>query len=162
MMLEISWCDDDRKAGDIVEFFVRNITREYISHGEIQSGRAISTRMWSPDLSRVMSGEISSALRRESNDAVAVGYAGNGLAAMAIVGYDDLLSYGVLHDLVVEKTMRDSGYGGQMLDWITLRSRDRGISRLFLESGIENEAAHRFFARYGFSPISKTMMLDLK
>jgi N-acetylglutamate synthase-like GNAT family acetyltransferase len=48
-----------------------------------------------------------------------------------------------------------------MMAWIMDAFREAGLRRAFLESGGHNDAAHAFFARWGFREVSVTMMAEL-
>lgn len=69
--------------------------------------------------------------------------------------------FAVLDDLLIAPAMRGAGLGTGMLAWVHDQCRTRGVRRLFLESGLDNECAHRFFARHGFRQTSVVMVKDL-
>ena len=48
-----------------------------------------------------------------------------------------------------------------MLDWIERGAVNAGAADIFLESGIDNEEAHGFFERNGFSVVSKVILKKL-
>jgi ribosomal protein S18 acetylase RimI-like enzyme len=62
--------------------------------------------------------------------------------------------FAVLEDMAVEPSLRSLRIGERLLGEVEARVRARGIDWLFLESGVENEGAHRFFERHGFGTIS--------
>ena len=57
-MLYIDWCKDPAEIDQIAAFFARNVTRSYISHSELQFGRAIAPDKWFPNLETVLKAEI--------------------------------------------------------------------------------------------------------
>jgi len=56
--LRFSWLDNCEAVDSLADFFVRNVSPAYISHGEILTGRAIDDKTWSPDLHEILHKEI--------------------------------------------------------------------------------------------------------
>ena len=56
--LSVNWCGDPAEAGRLAQFFVQQVDPDYLSHSEMQMGRAIDPGHWSIDLERVVAGEI--------------------------------------------------------------------------------------------------------
>jgi GNAT superfamily N-acetyltransferase len=130
----------------------------YISHGEIQTGLSLDGVTWRADLETV-AGEAATELAlpdspRQAFEAVDL----NGVrVAGAVVLWleEEPAPYAVLEDLVVEPAERGRGIAAGLLQFIETQARERGIEWLFLESGLRNGSAHRFFEGRGFAPISK-------
>lgn len=57
-------------------------------------------------------------------------------------------------DLVTAARLRSSGVGGRLLAELEARGRAARCERLELDSGVANEAAHRFYRRHGMSDIA--------
>jgi len=72
------------------------------------------------------------------------------------------VAYTEIEDMMVAAGARGSGIGHQFMQWIAAESSQRGIKRLFLESGITNDHAHEFFEEIGFEKISVVMMKSLQ
>ena len=54
-----------------------------------------------------------------------------------------------IEDFVTSEGCRSKGYGGRFFDWIAALGRDAGCRHLRLLSGVQREAAHRFYRRKG-------------
>ncbi|WP_108124728.1 GNAT family N-acetyltransferase [Saccharospirillum mangrovi] len=53
-------------------------------------------------------------------------------------------------DLVTDESMRSTGAGAMMIDWLKAFARERGCEQLHLDSGVQRFGAHRFYLRHGF------------
>lgn len=163
----IGWCHDPARVAEAVGFFVENVDPKYISHGEMQGGRAVSPTAWSPALPEKIGREIAAMIAPAPDEssrsrALALAQYGGEIAALAMVGFvRQPSSYAVLDDLIVGRNRRGLGLGEKMLHWIEQECRARGVERLFLESGVGNGAAHRFFERQNFTVTSHVMMKEL-
>ncbi len=56
---------------------------------------------------------------------------------------------------------RSQGHGSALFDWIAALGRDAGCRHLRLLSGVEREAAHRFYRRKGMGLDAYYFSLDL-
>jgi len=160
------WTGKPRLA-DLVAFFIANVSEDYISHGEIQDGRAIDTTHWSPTLDEVMRREFSRARPRAGKlgryRLVVITMARRlvGLACIEVCR-GPRRSYAVLHDGVVDSALRSTGIGMKAVEWILKHLKREGVEMTFLESAIGNERAHHFLRKQGFATISITMMKKLR
>lgn len=166
--IHIAWCHDTSLAAQIVALFLDNLDANYISHSELQYGRANTHNTWSHDLPKTIRDDVAAALSTSPDTAhvkLATAMIDGVLAGIAFVSVDTEKStatpFATLEDLVVSPASRGKGIGQKMLDWITLELRAQGIQRLFLESGNNNHNAHHFFEQQGFTQISIVMMKDL-
>jgi len=159
--ITVTWCGTPSRAAELAAFFARNVGPDYISHAELQGGRALSPTEWRPNLVEILRAEVEARLARGT---LAVAEEGTALLALAFVTLADeaLVPFAVVEDLIVAPETRGRGVGKMMLDWIAAEARARGIRRLFLESGISNERAHAFFEREGFRQTSVVMMRELE
>lgn len=66
-----------------------------------------------------------------------------------------------IEDFVTGEECRSQGYGGEFFDWIAALGRDAGCQHLRLLSGVQREAAHRFYRRKGMSLDAYYFSLDL-
>ncbi len=166
--LTLAWHQDIQAVGDLVAFFVRNVTSTYISCGEIQCGRAIDTNTWSLSLRAVLLDEFTKASRNEGmaweGRRILTGVLVGRLVGLAVLDFhlSALNPYVVLEDMVVEEDLRGLGLGRQMLDWIERHVVALGAGDLFLESGIANLRAHTFFESNGFAVVSKVLLKTLR
>lgn len=163
MELSVGWETDRRIANELANFFMVNVTPAYISYGEIQCGRAIDARRWSPRFREVLIEEfidsISRRLKIREGRRIAVARQQGRVVGIAVIGIHlkAINPYVVIEDLVVDRTERGNGYGKQMLTWIEEQASNMKAVDLFLESGITNEDAHVFFEHHGFKVVSKVM-----
>lgn len=165
----IDWCNDPAQEAPIAALFMRQLSPRYISHAELQGARALTTAEWRPDLPEVLRAELRRALAQPPaavGPLVATARTADALAGVALVSIDEAglaaRSFATLDDLVVDSQFQGGGLGGQLFDWICAGLRQRGVQRLFLESGIGNEGAHRFFRARGCEAVSVTMLKELE
>ncbi len=154
-MTTIAWCDDRERIPALVEFFVENVDTDYISHGELIDGRADAPESWSPRLRKVLAAEFAQDSKR-----LAVMEREGSIRAIALVEFVGEDAF--LHDLVVAVSERGQGAGREVLEWVEDAARAAHCKRLFLESGVANEGAHRFFERAGYSAVSQVMLKALE
>lgn len=138
----------------LAEFFATNVSTCYISHTELWSGRARDFAHWVPGLKRVIQKELRETFRDRTKRIVVAERAGE-LVGMAVVV--DLGRYALLEDIVIKRKRRGRGVGRALVRHIFREMRVAGKASIFLESGGRNVAAHRFFRRQGFRPISISM-----
>jgi|ThiBiot_500_plan_1041544.scaffolds.fasta_scaffold00016_15 GNAT superfamily N-acetyltransferase len=166
--LRIEWCNDPAQERAIVELFMGQLSPRYISHSELQEQRAVAIGQWRTDLPEVLAAQVRHALAQPASTSttlIATAHADSALAGVACVSIDEARvasrAFATLDDLVVDAARQGAGVGGRMFDWVCAELRLRGIQRLFLESGIGNEPAHRFFEARGCMPVSVTMLKEL-
>ncbi len=165
--MKIEWCQNKERVPALVSFFIENVDPSYISHGEIQTGRAIDPSTWSPALSKILRDEFDSYVEPGSlGDGecnVAVASAAGEISALLIVRIQTVkgLRFSVLSDFVVKSGCRGQGIGRAVFSWLEAEMKKAGINRIFLESGKNNENAHGFFKSQGFELCSIVMLKDL-
>ncbi|MDH7786827.1 N-acetylglutamate synthase-like GNAT family acetyltransferase [Ochrobactrum sp. 19YEA23] len=163
------WYDGQTDAKDVADFFSANVNPSYISHTDIQWGRASGVGQWSPDLrENIMEliGQIStgkSARPTSSGIRLVIAMKNATLVGIAFVSVrcDAACPYAILEDLLISHNMRDRGIGSSMLNWVRDQCRAGGIRRMFLESNLDNTRAHTLFHRLGFQSLSVVMSCDL-
>jgi GNAT superfamily N-acetyltransferase len=170
--IAISWCTDPAKASELGQFFADNVTTEYISHSELQGERALDVGRWRPDLAGIFRDEISGRVksgkgltsRTVDSFPILEARENNRIVGLAMVSFFSTapIPYGMVEDVVVDKSLRARGIGKAILDWIADEARKVSCYRLFLESGFDNHHAHDFFHREGFVEISVVMMRKLE
>ena len=168
----IGWCTDPAEATELGAFFAANITPEYISHSELQGGRALDVGRWRPSIADFFRDEIAERVRREKGQIASKAASFPVLAArqsgrlvgFALVSFflDAPIPYAILEDIVVDKALRGSGIGKTVIDWVTCQAEAAGCYRIFLESGLGNHKAHELFHREGFAETSVVMMKAIK
>ncbi|MGS0741363.1 GNAT family N-acetyltransferase [Glaciimonas sp. GG7] len=166
--LSIRWAEHPELAAQIADFFCAHADVNYISHMELQEGRAVALGKWHPKLWEVIHTEVSETLENPANDgfhdAIACAWLDEELVGIAFLGFNadkPDCRFAVLEDMIVSPTVRGRGIGQQFIDWLAAQIKAYGVQRLFLESGITNASAHHFFERTGFKQTSVVMMRDL-
>lgn len=145
--------DTDR----LTELFWNNLTEHpaYISHGEIQMGIAVNSstlaedgrEKWKHYIEQKIAGTFSQVIVAENE---------TGVFGFVVVDIEDDgdKPFGVVCDLLVAPGQRGGGTGKALLEVGIQWLEDRAITDFYLESGIGNHAAHGFFEKQGFRPIS--------
>lgn len=169
--LRISIADKYSSIRELTEFFVANLTPNYISHSELQGFRAVRPGVWADNLESVVCAEIRERLReplagfpadtdwkgvieaRDDGQLVSV--------ALLTLSRQAVVPFAIVEDIVVDDGRRDMGMGQAVMNWIIAELRKAAIRRVFLESGKTNIAAHHFFERVGFKQVSIVMMRDI-
>ncbi len=166
----LNWCTEPTRAQELAVFFARNIGPEYISHGELQSARALSPDTWRENLPDILRQEIEPRLCEpqasnpgQDSQAVLIAEDGGVLVGLALVSFTASapIPFVTVEDMIVDQPKRGHGIGTVMMKWIAEQSRARNITRLFIESGMHNERAHHFYLRNGFNVTSLVMMQSL-
>jgi GNAT superfamily N-acetyltransferase len=164
-MIRIGWCNDPSEVERLAVFFAQNVTQSYISHSELQFGRAQAPDKWFPNLKAVFKAEIEQRVPCPPGAQIRIfsAYSDDALVGLSYVtfAFDVPIPFFILEDIVVDRSKRGAGVGQAMLDWIFARAREEGIKRGFLESGKDNHDAHHFFERNGFEQVSIVMMAEL-
>ena len=158
-------------APALADLFMGHISAhtEYISHGEIQMGvgegyladGVLHTRP-APDgrekwmkyiLPHIEDHSFAQVWKAVDDDGSIVGF------VVADIESDGDASFGMVCDVLVKEDYRGHGAGQALLqtaiDWL----RSRGIQDIYLESGKDNHAAHRFFEKRGFAHVSEIYKL---
>jgi len=160
-MIDYRWARGDELPA-IAAFFARIVALDdsYVSHGEVQTGLSLDGVTWVDDLDQRMAEDFA-AMGNERSVAVATGPDGVAGAAVILWEVTDRVSFMVIEDLAVDPAMRSHGVGAGLVAFAEAAGVERGMAWAFLESGLHNEGAHRFFAGQGFRPMSKTFSKKL-
>jgi GNAT superfamily N-acetyltransferase len=153
----VAWTADNAELQAVGQFLARVIAQDtaYISHGEIQSALSPDGKNWAPDLSQRFAGDMR---QLGPNRSVAAMREDKALIGAAIVLWqteEPDAAHGILEDIAIEPDARAAGAGQALVDFIEAEAKTRGMKWLFLESGLRNAGAHRFFERAGYEPVSK-------
>ena len=167
--ISFSWCHDATAEDALCKLYLDNVSADYISHSELQGERADAPGNWRADLPEVIRGEIRAALSHDwehgDSTLLAVATAGEAIVGMALVSIDTRQraskSFAALDDLVLLPSVRGSGIGSLLVEWIAGELRSHGIARLFLECGAYNLTAQAFFQGRGFKQVSVVMLREL-
>lgn len=159
--VRFDWIEKPGIDEAIVTFFIAQSTSDpaYISHSEIMTGMSKDGKQWDKDAAAAVTRQWLMALDASPSAPPALAARGSGgqLLAVAFLTWhlDGPCRHLIVEDMAVAPTARRQGLGGTMLDMIEQRARDNGAAWIFLESGLHNSTAHRFFAKHAFQPISK-------
>lgn len=138
---------------------------EYISHGEIQMGVGeifvrnghLSARPTSNARKKWMQ-YILAHLNNKSMSIVLKATANNGdIEGFCItdIEEDGDAPFGVICDVLVKESCRGYGVGDALIQTAISWLNSKNIKDIFLESGKDNHAAHEFFTKRGFYPVSQ-------
>ncbi|MBO5596860.1 MAG: GNAT family N-acetyltransferase [Bacteroidales bacterium] len=157
-------------AETLANLFLSHIDahREYISHGEIQMGVGVGRMVNnlleaepSPEAREKWIKYIEAMLADNSVAAVWKAVEGDEMVGMAVADIEDAgdAPFGMVCDVLVKEDYRGHGTGGTLLqtaiDWL----RSKGVKDIYLESGKNNHAAHKFFEKRGFAHVSEIYKL---
>ena len=167
MIIEIARPAD---APALADLFMGHIAAhtEYISHGEIQMGvgegviqdgvlvarpAADGREKWMKYIHEHISDESFAQVWKAVDGGRIVGF------AVADIEKDGDAPFGMVCDVLVREDFRGKGAGEALLQTAIGWLRSRGIKDIYLESGKNNHAAHRFFEKRGFSHVSEIYKL---
>jgi GNAT superfamily N-acetyltransferase len=168
--IEFRWSRSPGEAKRLAQLFADHLSPAYISHSELQGPRAQMPGVWSPDIATILEQDIRSRINQpldpaadEETRLVAVALVDQVVSGVFLVSFNRIapIPFCIIEDMMLIPEYRNHGLGKMFFDWIATQSRERGIGRLFLESGISNEPAHRLFDSVGFRKVSIVMMKQL-
>lgn len=151
---------------ELTSFFINNLVDnpQYISHGEMQMGIALAPGILSPDAitkwENYISDKIDKMVSKHKSNVIV--YKNEGVIDAFCVlditndGADD---FGVICDMIVKSHLRGQGIGKQMLNMAKEWFKEMSIDSVYLESGLDNSKAHKFFEDNGFRPVSHIFKL---
>ena len=154
----------------LCEMFLKHITAhpEYISHGEIQMGvgegefedgvlvarpSARAKECWMRYIHGDMTADDAAVFKAVSTTGDIIGFT---VAEIQEAGADP---FGMVCDVLVDESLRCGGVGTALLQTALGWFREMGIKDIYLESGLNNHAAHEYFMRRGFVKVSEIYKL---
>lgn len=163
--LSNKWVNDLSETEKLTTLFFNNSGKNYISHSEIQEGRAYNEHTWSNNIQDILTSEFEEAIKNKLyySSNIAASYYNNCLVAFALIEYKSSLngSFAILSDIIVEKDFRNNKIGENLLKWIITQLSNNDIKSIYAESNIQNNLAHKFLVENGFNSISKVFKQDL-
>jgi ribosomal protein S18 acetylase RimI-like enzyme len=165
--MQFLWLEREDQIEQAARFFESGVRSDpsYISHSELMWGRATSPTQWSSELYEKLHEELSEIVDGGTSQSkrVARCIVDGELMGVAILDFQKEvpIPFGVLEDIVIKIDARRTGIGQAFIDWICDRMQEAGLRRIYLESGLTNEAAHHWFERNGFHQVSVVMMAPL-
>jgi GNAT superfamily N-acetyltransferase len=164
------WARSEAEAGQLAVLFSNDLSNTYISHSELQGPRAHAPNQWAPDIERTIERDIAARVDQpldpepgRETRLTATAIVDDTCVGVFLVTFNRVapVPYCIIEDMMIAPRHRNRGVGMAFVEWISDQSRARGIRRLFLESGISNESAHRFFESTGFERVSVVMMKQI-
>ena len=154
----------------LCEMFLKHITAhpEYISHGEIQMGvgegefedgvlvarpSARAKEGWMRYIHGDMTADDAAVFKAVSTAGDIIGF------TVAEIQEDGAEPFGMVCDVLVDESLRCGGVGTALLQTALGWFREMGIKDIYLESGLNNHAAHEYFMRRGFVKVSEIYKL---
>ncbi len=164
--VEFNWCHDATATDAVLGILLAYDDPAYISHSELQYGVADDIGRWASDRAIKARKYLEGLLANGSGDEVMIATATQdgmivGFALVEISRLNRERPFATIHDVLFSPTVRGHGHGSALFDWLAEQCRTRGVTRFFLESGVDNHRAHHFFERHGFRQTSIVMMRDL-
>lgn len=154
----------------LCEMFLKHITAhpEYISHGEIQMGvgegefedgvlvarpSARARECWMRYIHGDMTADDAAVFKAVSTTGDIIGF------TVAEIQEDGAEPFGMVCDVLVDESLRCGGVGTALLQTALGWFKEMGIKDIYLESGLNNHAAHEYFMRRGFLKVSEIYKL---
>ncbi|GAB6042812.1 GNAT family N-acetyltransferase [Endothiovibrio diazotrophicus] len=100
--------------------------------------------------------EFVARIRLQEAEGYRLAFLREGGAVVAVAGFrvGENLAWGrflYVDDLVTSGSHRSRGFGGRLLAWLRRYAVEAGCRQLHLDSGMQREAAHRFYEREGMA-----------
>ena len=143
--------------------------KEYISHGEIQMGVGVGhfedgtfVTDLAPEARAAWMKYITGNICDEEEAAVYMALDLNG----GLLGFcvteimeDGAEPFGMICDLLVMENSRCGGVGTALMNNALSWLHSKGVTEVYMESGLHNHAAHEYFIRRGFRKVSEIYKL---
>lgn len=145
---------DRQKLCDLFAELIEN-HKEYISHGELQMGIATDRGELAPDFRNAwlryldrQTADPETEIMLAEQDGTPTGFVIYG------INRDGAAPYGMIYDVGLLPRHRSRGTGSLLVRTALDALREKGIADCYLESGVDNHSAHRFFEKFGFGQVS--------
>ncbi|KAA3641498.1 MAG: GNAT family N-acetyltransferase [Bacteroidetes bacterium] len=128
--MTVDWITDVSQVPALAQLFIHNSKENYISHGEIQVGRAISDKEWAEDIKEQMEKEFKEALEASPfgpSHLVGASYK-NEYIGLILLEYTEFPGgwFATLSDIVVDSRFRNRDLGEKMVKWVTEHLKSMG------------------------------------
>ena len=140
-MIDVTLLNDLNAVPTLVQMFIENAGKEYITHIEIEEGRATEDGEWSTDLARILTEELFKAVVEER--------------VIIVIEDDKILGYALITETQDTITIEDiistqRGIGSDILSYIENRGRRYGQKTLIGDVGPSNIRAQKFMEANGY------------
>jgi len=144
-MINYIWLRDETKVDELVDLFLNNTTEDYITHIEIQEGRADEDGTWSANLRDTLKHQFYVAIKK-SNILVAID-----INTDVILGFVSVL-YNEDNTITVEDIVStQKGIGTKLLNVVEENVRGYEYKMIIGDVGPNNERAKRFMEANGYT-----------
>ena len=160
----------DKDKETLCTMFLGHITAhpEYISHGEIQMGvgkcrvedgrfvtepSPAARHYWMKYIDMNLKSSESVVYKAVAEDGETAGF------CIATFTEDGASPFGMISDILVREDVRGAGVGSSLLEKGLEWLREHGVDEVYLESGLNNHAAHEYFIHKGFRKVSEIYKL---
>lgn len=157
-------------AHALCDIFLDHISAhtEYISHGEIQMGvgeghfedgvlvakpSSHAREAWMKYIDADLVADDAAVFKAVTSSGDIVGF------TVAEIHEDGADPFGMVCDVLVDEDCRCGGVGSALLSSALGWFKEMGIKDVYLESGLNNHAAHEYFKRRGFVKVSEIYKL---
>lgn len=138
---------DRQKLCDLFAELIEN-HKEYISHGELQMGIATDRGELAPDFRNAwlryldrQTADPETEIMLAEQDGTPTGFVIYG------INRDGAAPYGMIYDVGLLPRHRSRGTGSLLVRTALDALREKGVADCYLESGVDNHSAHRFFRK---------------
>lgn len=149
---------------ELARLFAAEVDASYISHSELKYGLATSPDSWSANLESLVGQSYGALLEDES----AVIFTLRERHTDQLIGFAAVtwtlkvqIPFVVLEDLFIARSARGLGFAQALMNAVEDLAREKGATRIFLESGQSNARAHGYFESRGFQAVSTVFKKDL-
>jgi ribosomal protein S18 acetylase RimI-like enzyme len=128
----------------------------YISFSELAEGKAVAPSHPSPEAATIFRKQLIGRLNSSSSGLFVASFEGNivGFAFASLRNTEAGHIECWLDDIGVSHNHRGQGIGEMLVKQIQDWGNQQGAKYYLLESGVQNEFAHRLFERLGFHPLA--------
>lgn len=140
--------------------FTACFTLAYVSHGEIQDGRATPAGHPLPQAADLLEREVVSSMEAFTEGGLLVAEVGGEVIGfLATTLHRGQVAFATCNDLCVLPDHRRSGVATELVNRALAALRSRNIRLVFAESALSNPGAHRLLVEaLGFRPVSQVFL----
>jgi ribosomal protein S18 acetylase RimI-like enzyme len=133
----------------------------YASHSELQSGFQVGQPLTDGNIAYIREHCECHTKKRTYSGLVAVDETQRilGVVLMQKHSPKGTSPWGELSDIILAPKQRSDGLGQMLLSRAIAVFRKWGVDQVFLETGVDNKKAHRFFIGQGWKVVSHTMRI---
>ena len=140
----------------VKEIFSECFNPQYVSHTEIQEGRATAEGFPLVGAADLLAAEVLRTITDPGRGIMLVAELGTRIVGFAFSGIETKMGgrYGVCYDLCVLPEARRKGVGRSLITATVSLMETKGVNAVFAESNISNSPAHGLLESLEFRPVS--------